>query len=79
MLQCAKNHKGFGGANIVAWTGDLTSAQRNTAFPPTNGIGLSIVRVPNSSSEFAAEKATIDTYKSFGGSAISSPGQHLHQ
>jgi len=73
--------KGFGGANIVAWTGDLTSAQRNTTFSPTNGTGLSIVRVrvPNSSSEFAAEKATIDTYKSFGGPAISSPGQHLHQ
>ncbi|SDG72014.1 O-Glycosyl hydrolase [Pedobacter terrae] len=66
--------KGFGGANIVAWTGDLTSTQRNTAFSPTNGIGLSIVRVrvPNSSSEFAAEKATIDACKSFGGSAIAS-------
>src|SRR5690349_2078465 len=46
--------KGFGGANIVAWTGDLTSTQRTTAFSPTSGIGLSIVRVrvPNSSSEF---------------------------
>ena len=66
--------KGFGGANIVAWTGDLTSTQRNTAFSPTSGIGLSIVRVrvPNSSSEFAAEKATIDACKSFGGSAIAS-------
>jgi len=74
-----KTIKGFGGANIVAWPGDLTSAERNTAFSPRNGIGLSIVRVPNSSSEFTAEKATIDTYKSFGGSAISSPSQHLHQ
>jgi glucuronoarabinoxylan endo-1,4-beta-xylanase len=66
--------KGFGGANIVAWTGDLTSAQRSTAFSPTNGIGLSIVRVrvPNSSTEFAAEKATIDACKSYGGSAIAS-------
>ncbi|MGQ7855422.1 hypothetical protein ACUN24_14410 [Pedobacter sp. WC2501] len=66
--------KGFGGANIVAWTGDLTSTQRTTAFSPTSGIGLSIVRVrvPNSSSEFAAEKATIDACKSFGGSAIAS-------
>jgi O-glycosyl hydrolase len=63
--------KGFGGANIVAWTGDLTSAQRTTAFS-TSGIGLSIVRVrvPNVSSEFAREKATIDACKSYGGSAI---------
>ena len=66
--------KGFGGANIVAWTGDLTSAQRSTAFSPTNGIGLSIVRVhvPNSSTAFSAEKATIDACKSYGGSAIAS-------
>ncbi len=66
--------KGFGGANIIAWTGDLTSSQRITAFSPTNGIGLSIVRVrvPNLSTEFAAEKATIDACKSFGGSAIAS-------
>jgi glucuronoarabinoxylan endo-1,4-beta-xylanase len=64
--------KGFGGANIVAWTGDLTSAQRTTAFSPTSGIGLSIVRVrvPNTSSEFAREKPTIDACKSYGGSAI---------
>lgn len=66
--------KGFGGANILAWTGDLTSAQRSTAFSPTNGIGLSIVRVrvPNSSTAFSAEKATIDACKSYGGSAIAS-------
>src|SRR5688572_20419817 len=59
--------KGFGGANIVAWTGDLTSAQRTTAFSPTSGIGLSIVRVrvPNTSSEFAREKPTIDACKSY--------------
>lgn len=64
--------KGFGGANILAWTGDLTSTQRNTAFSTIDGIGLSLVRVrvPNTSSGFAAEKATIDACKSFGGSAI---------
>jgi O-glycosyl hydrolase len=66
--------KGFGGANILAWTGDLTSAQRTTAFSPTTGIGLSIVRVrvPNASAQFAVEKATIDACKSYGGSAIAS-------
>jgi len=64
--------KGFGGANIVGWTGDLTSSQRTTAFSPTKGIGLSIVRVrvsPNSS-DWAANKASIDSCKFYGGSAI---------
>lgn len=65
--------KGFGGANIIGWTSDLTSAQRTTAFS-TSGIGLSIVRVrvsPNSG-DWAANKATIDACKSNGGSAIAS-------
>lgn len=64
--------KGFGGANILAWTGDLTSTQRVTAFSPTTGIGLSVVRVrvPVSSASFAAEKPTIDACESYGGSAI---------
>jgi glucuronoarabinoxylan endo-1,4-beta-xylanase len=69
-----QNIRGFGGANIVAWIGDLTSAQRTKAFSPSDGIGLSVVRVrvPNTSSEFAREKATIDACKSFGGIAIAS-------
>lgn len=64
--------KGFGGANIIPWIGDLTSTQRTTAFSPSSGIGLSLVRVhvPNTSSEFAREKATIDACKSYGGAAI---------
>jgi O-glycosyl hydrolase len=67
-----QNIRGFGGANIVAWIGDLTSAQRTTAFSPTSGIGLSVVRVrvPNSSADFAAEKPTIDAAKSYGASVI---------
>ncbi|MEO7047782.1 MAG: hypothetical protein ABI091_20965 [Ferruginibacter sp.] len=65
---------GFGGADIIDWTGDLTPAQRDTAFSPTNGIGLSIVRlrVPVDPSEFSQAKATIDVCKSYGGSAIAS-------
>jgi len=65
---------GFGGADIIDWTGDLTAAQRDTAFSPTSGIGLSIVRVrvPVDSSEFSQAKATIDVCKSYGGSAIAS-------
>lgn len=63
---------GFGGADIIDWTGDLTSDQRVTAFSPSTGIGLSLVRVrvPVDSTEFAQAKATIDACKSFGGSAI---------
>lgn len=65
---------GFGGADIIDWTGDLTSAQRDSAFSPTNGIGLSIVRVrvPVDSVEFVQAKATIDICKSYGGMAIAS-------
>jgi glucuronoarabinoxylan endo-1,4-beta-xylanase len=65
--------KGFGGAVIIGWQTDLTSAQRTTAFS-TGGIGLSIVRVrisPNSG-DWAANKATIDACKANGGSAIAS-------
>ncbi len=64
--------RGFGGANIVAWTGDLTSAQRDLAFSPTAGIGLSVlrVRIPNSPADFAAEKPTIDAAKAYGASVI---------
>lgn len=71
---------GFGGADIIDWTGDLTSDQRVTAFSPTSGIGLSIVRVrvPVDKSEFGKAKATIDACKSYGGQAIaavwSAPG-----
>jgi O-glycosyl hydrolase len=65
---------GFGGADIIDWTGDLTTSQRDTAFSPTTGIGLSIVRVrvPVDSSEFNQAKATIDACKSYGGFAIAS-------
>lgn len=64
--------QGFGGASIPIWIGDLTSAQREKAFSATNGIGLSILRVmvPTSSSQFAAEKATIDAAKGYGAKVI---------
>ncbi len=64
--------QGFGGASIPIWIGDLTSAQREKAFSTTNGIGLSILRVmvPTSSSQFAAEKPTIDAAKSYGAKVI---------
>jgi len=64
--------RGFGGANLIGWVGDLTEDQRIKAFSNWSGIGLSIVRVrisPNSS-DWAAEKTTIDKCKFYGGSAI---------
>lgn len=63
---------GFGGANIVEWTGDLTSDQRVTAFSPEEGIGLSIVRlrVPVNQGNFAENKATADACRAYGGKVI---------
>ncbi|MBV7530069.1 hypothetical protein [Chitinophaga sp. sic0106] len=66
--------RGFGGASIRGWIADLTAAQRTTAFSPSSGIGLSVLRVrvsPNSA-DFAAEKPTIDAAKSYGASVVAS-------
>jgi glucuronoarabinoxylan endo-1,4-beta-xylanase len=67
-----QNISGFGGASILQWRGDLTIAQRQKLFSPTDGLGLSVVRVriPNSATDFAAEKPTIDAAKSFGAKVI---------
>jgi len=64
--------QGFGGASIPIWIGDLTSDQRTKAFSTSSGIGMSILRVmvPTSSSQFAAEKPTIDAAKSFGAKVV---------
>jgi len=64
--------QGYGGASIPIWIGDLTSDQRTKAFSTSSGIGLSILRVmvPTSSSQFAAEKPTIDAAKSYGARVI---------
>jgi len=69
-----QNIRGFGGASIRGWIADLTSDQRTKAFSATNGIGLSVlrVRVPINSSDFAAEKPTIDAAKANGASVIAS-------
>ena len=66
--------RGFGGASIRGWIPDLTAAQSTKAFSPTNGIGLSVLRVrisPNSG-DWAAEKPTIDAAKSNGAMVIAS-------
>lgn len=64
--------QGFGGASIPIWIGDLTSDQRTKAFSASSGIGMSILRVmvPTTSSQFAAEKPTIDAAKGFGARVI---------
>ena len=64
--------QGFGGMSVPIWIGDLTADQRTKAFSTSSGIGMSILRVmvPPNSSQFAAEKATIDAAKSYGAKVI---------
>ncbi len=64
--------QGFGGASIPIWIGDLTGDQRTKAFSTSSGIGMSILRVmvPDNSSQFAAEKATIDAAKGLGARVV---------
>jgi glucuronoarabinoxylan endo-1,4-beta-xylanase len=67
--------RGFGGASILGWRGDMTSTQRTLAFTVGSGyIGLSVlrVRIPTSSSDFSAEKTTIDAAKNLGATVIAS-------
>lgn len=66
--------RGFGGANIRGWVADLTASQKVKAFSTTDGLGLSVLRVrisPNSS-DWTAEKGTIDAAKSYGATIIAS-------
>lgn len=64
--------QGFGGMSVPIWIGDLTADQRTKAFSTSTGIGMSILRVmvPTTSSQFAAEKPTIDVAKSYGAKVI---------
>lgn len=64
--------QGFGGMSVPIWIGDLTADQRTKAFSAGSGIGMSILRVmvPTTSSQFAAEKPTIDAAKSYGAKVI---------
>jgi glucuronoarabinoxylan endo-1,4-beta-xylanase len=66
--------RGFGGANIIGWTTDLTEDQRVKAFSNWSGIGLSILRVrvsPNSA-DWASNVTTMEKCKYYGGSVIAS-------
>ncbi|MBN2444987.1 MAG: hypothetical protein JXJ04_26770 [Spirochaetales bacterium] len=66
--------RGFGAANIIGWRDDMNSADRNTAFSVTNGLGFSVLRVrvsPNSA-DWAANQASIDAAKANGAMVIAS-------
>jgi len=64
--------RGFGGANIVDWTGDMTSAQRTQAFSTSSGIGLSVlrVRVSPDNTQWSDNVATMNAAKSSGAMVI---------
>lgn len=66
--------RGFGVANIIGWRDDITSADRTLAFSVDNGLGFSVlrVRVSPDSSEWSANRDTIDAAKSYGAMVIAS-------
>ncbi|MDP4182191.1 MAG: glycoside hydrolase family 30 beta sandwich domain-containing protein [Bacillota bacterium] len=68
--------RGFGGMNSVAWAGDLTAAQRETAFGNgTNQLGLTICRIfvdPNKNN-WSKELPTAKSAISHGGIVFASP------
>lgn len=68
--------KGFGGMNHPAWIGDLTPAQRDTAFGNGPGqLGFSIVRifVDENSANWHREVATAQRAAQLGALVIASP------
>jgi glucuronoarabinoxylan endo-1,4-beta-xylanase len=68
--------RGFGGMNHTTWIGDLTDAQRTTAFGNGAGqIGMSILRihVDESSSNWSKEIATAQKAISLGAIVFASP------
>src|SRR3954471_22138406 len=53
--------RGFGGMTHAAWVGDLTAAQRDTAFGSGEGrLGFSLLRIPvgESQSDWSRDLAT---------------------
>jgi glucuronoarabinoxylan endo-1,4-beta-xylanase len=68
--------RGFGGMNHSIWAGDLTSAQRDTAFGNGNGqLGFSVLRIPvyENQSDWSREVATAKSAVAHGASVIASP------
>ncbi|WP_432927785.1 cellulose binding domain-containing protein [Microbispora sp. CA-135349] len=68
--------KGFGGMTHAAWAGDLTAAQRETAFGTGEGkLGFSILRIPvgESQSDFGRDLATAKRAAELGVTVFASP------
>ena len=68
--------RGFGGMTHSAWIGDLTTAQRDTAFGTGDGrLGLSLLRipVPEDRAAWSRDVATAKRAAELGASVIASP------
>ncbi|WP_169985093.1 cellulose binding domain-containing protein [Microbispora sp. H10836] len=68
--------KGFGGMTHAAWAGDLTAAQRETAFGTGEGrLGFSILRIPvgESQADFGRDLATAKRAAELGVTVFASP------
>ncbi|WP_269321532.1 cellulose binding domain-containing protein [Herbidospora cretacea] len=68
--------RGFGGMAHAAWIGDLTAAQRETAFGTGEGrLGFSVLRipVPESSADFSRDLATARRAAELGVLVFASP------
>lgn len=68
--------RGFGGMNHPAWAGDLTAAQRDTAFGNGTGqLGFSILRihVDEDKTKWSSEVATAQRAVALGATVFASP------
>ncbi|WP_416973743.1 glucuronoxylanase [Streptomyces sp. 4F14] len=68
--------RGFGGMTHTAWIGDLTAAQRDTAFGTGDGrLGFSLLRipVPEDRAAWSRDLATAQRATALGASVIASP------
>ncbi|SEH03639.1 glucuronoarabinoxylan endo-1,4-beta-xylanase [Nonomuraea solani] len=68
--------RGFGGMTHAAWIGDLTAAQRETAFGTGEGrLGFSVLRipVPENQADWSRNAATARRAAELGAAVIASP------
>ncbi|WP_034592501.1 cellulose binding domain-containing protein [Hamadaea tsunoensis] len=68
--------RGFGGMTHAAWIGDLTAAQRDTAFGSGDGhLGFSVLRIPvnENQSDWSRDLATAQRAVALGATVFASP------
>ncbi len=68
--------RGFGGMTHAAWAGDLTAAQRDTAFSNGDGkLGFSVLRIPvgENQSDWSRDLATAKRAVELGATVFASP------